>query len=126
MGLSPSKKIDEKIVIKVLDPFKLDFIQNNESQLSGYKYRYYIPKNEKRYTHNFNNNRITILITDKTGLNVKEDFVEIYSGMNSFVQVSTKYGKMYEIKKHIDKAIVIMRLDLTNIIKEIVYITQEQ
>ena len=124
MGIS-SSKIKELVKINLISPFFLEFNQVNQNQMSGYIYRYYKPNSEKRLDHSFNNTIIVVKINDTTSQIMPEKFVELHTKIDSFKQVSTKDGKRYEIKEDFDNGKLIIRLDLTNIIKEIVYISQQ-
>ena len=129
MGLQ-SSKFKNNINICLTIPFNLEFVQKSETHLSGFRYRYYKPKSEKKinldgYEQNL---RIYVNITNTDNkFNTIEEIYNMPSSLYHFKNISTKDGRQLENKAYHNESSLTLRLDPDKfIIKELVYVSKHK
>jgi len=121
MGIS-STKYDE-VIISIIEPYTLYFYQTGQNHLNGYIYRHFQPEINRNITYGLTEN-IKISIVDSSRESTVIDIKELYVGESDFTKVKTQKGEMLEKKTFFDDKTVIIRINLDNIIEEVVFITK--
>ena len=118
--------------ICITSPFELKFKQVSEEYLSGFIYRFFVPKRIKKITHSCLFEPILkfyININDKSNKNthnIRETF-EMDLSITCFKSVTTKNGKRLENKAYLGDSTIILRLDINKKkIRELVYVSKHK